>query len=186
MNRRINHLLAGCLALLLAPAYAQGPGKSVLGIELGARLLLPKCGAGGGTVTSQPCLSSDPVDRKAWGAEEHHVAVPVSAAPSYSRGDIRVVTVGGVVESVRIATWGIQSQDGALASLTGEYGKPTRIRRQKQAYSRTPAQFAEWDFAELSVRLHGSTGSIDWGLVEVSTNRYRKLVKDYEEGRAAK
>ena len=166
------------------PAAAQG--KSVLGIELESRFLLGECGAGGGAVTSKACVSAAPVVHKPWGAEEYLVAVPVTGTPSYVRGEIKVVTVKGFVESVQIGTWGIQSQDGVLAALTSQYGKPARLREQKQPLSRTPAQFADWELTDLSVRALGSTGSIDWGLIEVSTHRYRKLVSDYAARQPAK
>jgi len=35
--------------------------------------------------------------------------------------------------------------------------------------------------ADFAVKLDGSTGSIDWGLIEVSTYRYQTLVKNYEK-----
>jgi hypothetical protein len=89
--------------------------------------------------------------------------------------------VKGIVESVQIGTWGIQGQEGVLAALVSQYGKPTRSREQKQPLSRIPAQFADWDLSDVSVKLHGSTGSIDWGLIDVSTLRYRKLVSDHEQ-----
>jgi len=185
MKRAINMVFVCCLLVSAMPAPVAAQGKSVLGIELGSKFLLPGCGAGGGAVTSRPCVNADPVTRKPWGADEYHVAVPISGTPSYVRGELKVATVGGIVESVQIGTWGIQAQDGVLEALTRQYGKPTRTRQQKQPYSRTPARFAEWDLADISVRLHGSTGSIDWGLIEVSTRRYGKLVNEYEQRQSA-
>ena len=180
-----NGLFAACLLLSAMPAPAPAQDKTVLGIGLGSPLRLPKCGAGNGAMTSTTCVTSDPVERKAWGADEHHVAIPLSGAPPYARGEFKVVTVKGIVESVQIATWGIQSQSVALATLTGQYGKPARTRQQKLPLSRIPAEFAEWDLADLSINFQGSTGSIDWGLVDVSTPRYRRLVKDYEQRQPA-
>ena len=177
-------LAAACtlLGVMTAPAFAQG--QNVLGVELGSRFLLPDCGAGGGAVTSRACVTGEPVARKPWGADEYLVALPVAGTPSYVRGEIRVATVKGIVESVQIGTWGIQSQSGVLSALTGRYGKPARTREQKLALSRTPAQFADWELADFSVRLLGSTGSIDWGSIELSTHRYRKIVSDYEARQA--
>jgi len=174
-------LLLGYLLAVSFSAAAQG--KGILGIELGSRFLLPECGAGGGAVTSRACVSPDPVVRKPWGADEYRVALPISGTPSYVRGEIRVTTVQGIVESVQVGTWGIQSQDGVLSALTNQYGKPTRIREQKHPLSRTPARFAEWELADFSVKLEGSTGSIDWGSIEVASRRYLKLVTDYEQQR---
>jgi hypothetical protein len=172
-------LLAGCILLSATATLAAAQGRSVLGIELGSRFLLPECG-GGGTATSRACINSDPVVRKPWGAEEYHVALPIAGTPSYVRGELKVVTVKGVVESVQIGTWGIQGQGVVMSALTSQYGKPTRARQQKHPLSREPTQFADWDLADVSVKLLGSTGSIDWGLIEVSTHRYRKLVSEHE------
>jgi hypothetical protein len=41
-------------------------------------------------------------------------------------------------------------------------------------------------FPDLFVKLDGSLGSIERGLIEVSTLRYRKLVKDHEARQPAK
>jgi len=172
-------IFACALSALAAPLPVIGQAKGFLGVELGSRFLLPECGTGGGAVTSRACVSPDPVVRKSWGADEYRVALPIAGTPSYVRGEIKVATLQGMVESVQVGTWGIQSQDGVLAALTSQYGKPTRTREQKHPLSRTPARFAEWEFADFSVKLDGSTGSIDWGAIEVSTNRYRKLMVDH-------
>jgi hypothetical protein len=172
-------LLVACTLLAAAVPAVAAQGKSVLGIELGSRFLLPECG-GGGTATSRACINSDPVVRKPWGAEEYHVALPIAGTPSYVRGEVKVITVKGIVESVQVGTWGIQGQSLVLAALTSQYGKPTRARQQKHPLSKEPTQFADWDMADFSVRLHGSLGSIDWGLIDVSTHRYRKLLSEHE------
>lgn len=180
MRPTATFLLVAYTVLSAATSPAAAQGRSVLGIELGARFLLPECGAGGGAVTSRACVNGVPPVRKPWGAEEYHVALPIAGTPSYVRGEIKVVTVKGLVESVQIGTWGIQGQDGVLAALVSQYGKPTRTREQKQPLSRIPAQFADWELPDVSVKLYGSTGSIDWGLIEISTHRYRKLTSDHE------
>lgn len=90
--------------------------------------------------------------------------------------------IGGIVESIQIGTWGIQAQGAALEALTRKYGKPARARTQKlnALRSRFPTQYAEWDLEDFSVKLDGTTGSIDWGRIELTTYRYQKRVKDYE------
>jgi hypothetical protein len=168
------------MLLFMAAAPAAAQGRSVLGIELGSRFLLPECG-GGGTATSRACINNDPVVRKPWGADEYRVALPIAGTPSYVRGELKVVTVKGIVESVQIGTWGIQGQGVVMSALTTQYGKPTRARQQKHPLSREPAQFADWDLADVSVKFLGTTGSIDWGLIEVSTPSYRKLVAEHEQ-----
>ncbi len=188
LNPRFNthRLLIACLMLPVA-TFAAAPDKAILGIDLGSRLQLPECGAGSGTFTSRHCINGGLTNRKPWGADEHYVALPRTGVPPYVRGELKVITVQGIVESVQVGTWGLQAQSGALAALTGQYGKPTRTRQQKKAAnSRFAAQFDEWDLADFTVKLDGSTGSIDWGLIEVSTHRYLKLVKDYEQRQPAR
>lgn len=175
-------LLVACLLFTAAGAFAAESGKSVMGIALDSRFALPECGAGSGTLTSRLCVNGGVNNRKPWGAEEYYVALPRTGVPPYVRGELKVITVQGIVESVQVGTWGLASQSGALAALTSQYGKPSRTRQlKKAANSRFAPQIDEWDLADFSVRLDGSTGSIDWGLIEVSTHRYQKLVKDYEK-----
>ncbi len=186
-NILIHILLAGCLVLPVTTASAAAPGRTVMGIELGSRLHLPECGAGSGTFTSRLCINGGLTNRKAWGADEYYVALPRSGTPAYVRGELKVTTVQGIVESVQVGTWGLQAQSGALTALTSEYGKPTRTRQlKKKPNSRFAPQFDEWDLEDVTVKLDGSTGSIDWGLIEVSTHRYRKLVQDYEKRQPAR
>jgi len=171
--------------VLLGPAQAT-PDRTVLGIELGSRFLLPEC-AGSGAFTSRLCINGGLTKRKPWGADEYYVSLPRSGVPPYVRGELKVATIQGIVESVQVGTWGLQSQSGALAALTRQYGKPTRTAlKKKSANSRFAAQIAEWDLEDLSIKLDGSTGSIDWGLIEVSTPRYQKLVRDYEKRHPAR
>ena len=182
MTFNIRILLIVCLMLPLPTAFAAAQDKTVMGIELGSRFLLPDCGAGSGTFTSRLCINGSLTNRKPSGGDEYYVALPRSGVPPYVRGELKVITVQGIVESVQVGTWGLQAQSGALAALTSQYGKPTRTKElKKAANSRFAARFDEWDLADFSVKLDGSTGSIDWGLIEVSTYRYQKLVKDYEK-----
>jgi hypothetical protein len=178
----IHILLIGCLMLPVPIAFAATLDKTVMGIELGSRFVLPDCGAGSGTFTSRLCVNGSLTNRKPWGGDEYYVALPRSGVPPYVRGELKVIAVQGIVESVQVGTWGLQAQSGALAALTSQYGKPTRTRElKKAANSRFATRFDEWDLADFSVKLDGSTGSIDWGLIEVSTHRYQTLLKNYEK-----
>src|SRR5262245_42182345 len=132
MSSPLAVLLAGCLMLPVTAAAAPAADKTVMGVELGARFLLPEC-SGSSTLSSRLCINPRLTSRTAWGAEEYYVALPRSGVPSYVRGELKVLTVQGLVESVQVGTWGLQSQSGALSALTSQYGKPTRIREQKKA-----------------------------------------------------
>ena len=187
MRFNIPILLVACLMLPATTASAAAQDKTVMGIELGSRFLVPECGPGSGTLTSKLCINRALTDRKAWGADEYSVVLPRAGVPPYVRGELKVITVQGIVESVQVGTWGLEAQSGALAALTSQFGKPTRTRQlAKKPHSRFAAQFDEWDLEDFSVKLDGSTGSIDWGLIEVSTYRYQKLVKDYEKRQPAR
>ncbi|OGA48796.1 MAG: hypothetical protein A3G24_19725 [Betaproteobacteria bacterium RIFCSPLOWO2_12_FULL_62_13] len=183
MNLTRNILLVGCLLMRVTTMHAAAPDKMVLGVELGARFLVPTCSAGEISFSSRLCFNGALINHKAWGADEYYVSLPSAGTPPYVRGELRVSVVNGIVESVQIGTWGIQAQGGALAALTKQYGEPTRARKQMQnaLRSRFPTRFAEWDLRDFSVKFDGTTGSIDWGRIEVTTHRYRKLVKDYEQ-----
>ena len=175
------YLLSFCLMLASAVASAAALDRTVMGVEVGSRFLLAEC-SGSGTFSARHCIKPELTNRKPWGADEYYVALPRTDVPPYVRGELRVATIQGVVESVQVGTWGLQSQGGALAALTRQFGKPTRFREaKKSAHSRFGAQFAEWDLEDIWVKLDGSSGSIDWGLIEVSTQRYHKLVSDYEK-----
>jgi hypothetical protein len=179
--------LAVCLILSMTSAWTAGSDRNVMGIELGSRLALPDCGAGSGTMTSKLCVNGSMSNRKPWGADEHYVAMPRAGVPPYVRGELKVATVQGIVESIQVGTWGLQSQSGAIAALTEKYGKPTRTQKLKKSpHSRITPEIDEWDLGDYSVRLDGSTGSIDWGLIEVSSVRYQTLVKDYEKRQPAR
>jgi hypothetical protein len=163
-------------------ASAAPADKMVLGIELGTRFVVPTCSAREVTVSGRLCFNGDMIDRKTWGADEYYVSIPSAGTPPYVRGELKVSVLDGIVESVQIGTWGIEAQWAALASFTKKYGEPTRRHQQMQPglRSRLPAQFAEWDFEDFSIRIDGTTGSIDWGRIEVTTHRYLKRIKDYE------
>ena len=172
-------LIAGCLLLTALAEPAAARDKTVLGLEIGAPFRVEACGAGDGAFPARRCYRGAPKHHKAWGASEYLVTLPSAGTPAYVRGDIKVFVIAGVVESVQIGTWGIEAQPGALTALTQKYGTPTRAVEEKVRgmRSRFPTHYVEWDFADFSVKYDGTTGSIDWGRIAVSTHRYRKLVE---------
>jgi hypothetical protein len=179
---RYSRLLVGCLIAWTTLATAAAKDKLVLDIEVGARFAVPACNLQESKLP-RLCFDGAAIKRLVTGADEYRLIIPKKETPPYVRGEIRVAVLKSIVESVSIATWGIQSQELALAAFTKKYGAPTRARREKQKglRSRTPSQFAEWDLAEISVKLDGTLRSIDWGRVEVITHRYRRMIKDAEK-----
>jgi hypothetical protein len=176
-------LLAAWLLIWALAGPAAARDKTVLGLEIGAQFRVPACGPGDGAFPARPCFKGAPIHHQAWGTNEYQVTLPSAGTPAYVRGDIKVFVIAGLVESVQIGTWGIEAQPGALASLTRKYGEPTRATQQKVKgmRSRFPTQYVEWDFGDFSVKYDGTTGSIDWGRITVSTHRYRKLLEAREK-----
>jgi hypothetical protein len=174
-------LLAVTVGVLAGSVAARD--KTVLGLEIGAQFRVPACGPGDGVFPSRHCYRGAPIHHKAWAANEYQVTLPSAGTPAYVRGDIKVFVIAGLVESVQISTWGIEAQPGTLTSLTQKYGEPTRATQQKLKgmRSRFPTHYVEWDFSDFSVKYDGTTGSIDWGRIVVSTHRYRKLLEAREK-----
>jgi len=179
-------LLHACLLLSAGSAIAATPERVVLGVTLNAPFALPACALREVTIASRICFNPAMINRKDWGAEEYFVSIPVRGTPPFVRGEIGVYVVGGIVEAVKIGTWGIQGQAGALADLKKTYGEPTRAwqeHRHRQR-SRFPSLFAEWDISDVWVRLDGTTATIDWGSIEIQTRRYQKRIAAFEKGAA--
>ncbi|MGQ0749472.1 MAG: hypothetical protein ACT4PS_02960 [Betaproteobacteria bacterium] len=173
--------LVVCLLVPLTTPHAAAPDRMILGIELGTRFVVPPCEAKEVSVSARLCFNRASIDRKAWGAEEYYVSIPSAGTPPYVRGELRVSVIKGIVESIQVGTWGIQAQGGALEALTRKYGAPTRARKQTHnaLRSRFPTQYAEWEREDFTVKLDGTTGSIDWGRIELTTRRYQVLVKGH-------
>ncbi len=168
--------------LAAAPAFAQD--RSVFGVELGARFNQPECGPGVGSYPVKRCFKETAAAAKAWGGREYHVYLPSAGTPAYVRGELIVSVIDGIVESVHINTWGFEAQHGAIAALKKQFGEPTRVSLKtgrNASRTRNRAQVAEWDFSDFTVTFDGVTGSIDWGLIKVSTHRYTKLMGEYEK-----
>ena len=170
------------LAAAVVPAVAQD--RTVFGMELGARFNLPKCGPGEGSYPARRCFNGTSAAPEAWGGHEYRVFLPSAGTPAYVRGELIVSVIDGIVESVHINTWGFEAQHGALSALKKQYGEPTRASLktgQSASRSRNRARLVEWVFSDFSVTFDGVTGSIDWGLIKVSTHRYTNLMNDYEK-----
>lgn len=180
ITNRFRSFAVGVLLLaVMAPACAQD--KMVLGIELGAPFRMPACKTGETATASRLCFKDAMPNHKVPGVQEYVVANTTKALP-YMRGDIHVMVLEGRVESVQVGTWGIDAQDNALKALSNQYGPPARTWRDrpKGLRARIATLYADWELRDFSVRLHGSVGSIDWGRVDASTHRYRKLVEGQE------
>ncbi len=168
------------LAAAVMPAAAQD--RMVFGMEIGARFSVPQCAPREGSYPARRCFKESAAAAKAWEGYEYHVYLPSAGTPAYVRGELIVSVIDSIVESVHINTWGFEAQHGAFTALKKQFGEPTRVsfKAGQNAYrSRYQAQSAEWDFSDFTVTYDAVTGSIDWGLIKVSTHRYTKLMNDY-------
>lgn len=181
----LRHLLSAfCLfsfCLAVAAASAADPAKTLFGVELGTRFLFPACARGEDTMTRRHCYSEALTAQTSWNATEYHVFYPRTEPAPYARGEMVLAVINGNIEAIHIHTWGIEGQGTALEALTKKYGPPARSYTEKiKAHrSRYPSRFAEWEFQDFSVRLDGTTSTIDWGRITLATHRYRQLAKNH-------
>lgn len=168
----------------IAAATAES-AKTMIGVELGSRFTIPPCARGEETLTKRHCYVAAQTNKTPWGAEEHHVYYPSAAPIPYARGELVVEVLSGVIEAIKINTWGIEGQYSALEALTKKYGPPTRERREKMKSQRArlPVVYAEWELTDFSAKLDGITSTFDWGRITLATHRYRKLVAAHAPAR---
>lgn len=184
----LRHLLPVLLLLVPAAASAADPAKTLFGIELGARFAIPACVRGEDATTGRHCHDAASVAVMPWGAHRYQVFYPRdnAAKPApWARGEMAVDVVDGVIEAIHVNTWGIQGQGTALEAMTEKYGPPARLRSEKiKAHrSRFPSKFAEWELGDFTVRLDGTTTTIDWGRITLESRRYRKMTTPFDGAR---
>lgn len=179
--KTLRHLLITTVLLVSTVTHAADPAKTMFGVELGTRFAIPPCARGEDTMAKRYCYAEALTAKTAWGSEERHVFYPRAETVPWARGEMVVDVANGVIEAIYINTWGIEAQTIAIDEMTKKYGSPTRNRTEKikGLRSRWPTKYAEWDLKDFSVRLDGTTGSIDWGRVTLATQRYDKLRQDY-------
>lgn len=181
--KTFRHLLI--TALLLGPTFfaavthAADSAKTMFGVELGSRFTIPACARGEDTMAKRYCHAEALSAKTAWGSQEHHVFYPRAETVPWARGEMIVDVSNGVIEAIHINTWGIEAQTLALDAMTLKYGPPARSRSEKikGLRSRWPTKYAEWDLRDFSVKLDGTTGSVDWGRVTLATPRHQSMRK---------
>lgn len=178
---RFRHLLFALLLPLALQAQAADPAKTLFGIELGTRFTIPPCGRGEEAMARSHCYSEAQNARTPWGTDERHVHYPRTEPAPYARGELVVELFDGMIEVIHVNTWGIEGQGPALDALTRKYGPPTRSRTEKiKAHrARIPSLFAEWDFRDFSLRLQGTTTTIDWGRITLATRRHSQRLAEH-------
>lgn len=177
--KTIRHLLIATLLLASTCTHAADPAKTMFGVELGSRFTIPACARGEDTMAKRYCYAEALSAKTTWGSEEHHVFYPRAETVPWARGEMIVDVANGIIEAIHVNTWGIEAQSLALEAMTKKYGPPSRSRAEKikGLRSRWPTKYAEWDLKDFSVRLDGTTGSVDWGRVTLATPRHQKMRK---------
>lgn len=180
----LRHLLFATFLVFCNAANAADPARTIFGVELGTRFLIPPCARGEDALTSRLCYNETQITKTPWGTEEHRVFYPRPDVVPWARGELLVETAAGFIEAIHVNTWGIQSQGSAIDAMTQKYGPPARTRSEKipGQRSRYPTRYAEWDLKGFNVRLDGTTSTIDWGRITLATDRYRKLRKSQPGG----
>lgn len=174
----LRHLLYVIILLLPYTAGAADSARTMFGVELGSRFTIPPCASGEDTMTSRLCHNKTQIVKKPWGTDEYRVFYPRPEVVPWARGELLVETAAGVIEAIHINTWGIQAQGSALEALTKKYGPPARTRSEKirGQRSRYPSKFAEWDLDGYSVKLDGTTSTVDWGRITLATRQHQQRV----------
>lgn len=179
--KTLRHLLIITILLGSTVTHAADPAKIMFGIELGARFSIPPCARGEDTMAKRYCYAEALTAKTAWGSEERHVFYPRAETVPWARGEMIVDVANSIIEAIHVNTWGIEAQTIAIDEMTKKYGPPTRHRTEKikGLRSRWPTKYAEWDLGNFSVRLDGTTGSVDWGRVTLATHGYSKRIKSH-------
>lgn len=183
--KTLRHLLIIAILSGSMAVHAADPAKTIFGVELGTRFSIPPCARGEDTMTRRHCYAESLTVKTAWGSEERHVFYPRTETVPWARGEMVVDVANGIIEAIHVNTWGIEAQTMAIDEMTKKYGPPTRHRTEKikGLRSRWPTKYAEWDLKDFSVRLDGTTGSVDWGRLTLLTQRHQKMSGNHASGR---
>ena len=185
----MKYLLVFLIIVLPAIAFAQ-PDMSLLGIKIGEPLSLPDCNRHELRNTKQMCAFTDEPTQKAWGSSDIAIFVPSDNTHNFMRyGSLGVSILNGNVESVAFSTNGASVQDEVFQMLKEKYGRPTHFRKipvQNAFGAKYVSYEAEWVFPDLRVTFSGISSDINWGVVEASTRKFEKIMKDWKDQSAAR
>lgn len=178
------------LTFFCCMSYAEAAEFSVFGIYIGKPIDLPDCEQDGKMDLlnlKSACILGKKTFKKAWGADDVSFAYPEEALPPYVKGlsmGLGAELIDGNVESIAFGTNGESVQDAVLSDLKKKFGKPTSFRKvplQNRFNAKTIGLEARWHKNGINVEFNGIEDDIDWGRVEISTDKYQKLYKDWEK-----
>jgi hypothetical protein len=170
--------------------YAVAADLSVFGINIGKPLDLPDCEQDGKMDLlniKSACVIGKNTIKKAWGTDDVSFAFPQEALPSYVKSlsmGLGAELIDGNVESIAFGTNGESVQDDVFSDLKKKFGKPTSFRKvplQNRFNVKVIGLEARWHKNGIYVEFNGIEDSIDWGRVEISTDKYLKVYKDWEK-----
>jgi hypothetical protein len=163
-------MLSAFLATLAGTAYA---APTVLGVEVGAPMALPRCDLSGSLIVKEDCQTP-----AAHGGNLEIVLSDASTAKvSFVRHAEAVVDDQKVVTALIVRTSGVYSQDEVMRALIAKFGKPQadRIERPRDRLTSTfKGVRAHWERDGLIVTFDSAVGGLDDGEVAVMTPAYAK------------
>ena len=162
-------ILSAVLATLAGAAQA---APTVLGVEVGASMSLPRCDLSNSLVVKQDCQTP--------AAHGDNVEIVLSDATTVRAGFVRhaeAVVANDIVSALIVRTSGVYSQDEVMHALTARFGKPRayRIERPRDRLTSTfKGVRARWELDGLIVTFDSAVGSLDNGELEIMTPAYAK------------
>jgi hypothetical protein len=160
------------LSVFLASlAGAASAAPSVLGVEVGAPMTLPKCDLSRSLIVKEDCQTA--------AAHGGNVEIVLSDATTAHAGFVRhaeaVIDDDDVVTALIVGTSGVYSQDEVMHTITARFGKP-RTYRIERPRNRLTSTFkgvrARWERGGLIVTFDSAAGSLDNGELKIMTPTY--------------
>ena len=175
----------------MAASLAPAPTTAVMGVELGKPLTIAECMYHGKSKrpggylsefdtknTLRPCyqvkdryLVEKPASQIAAGVVEVKLLLGNTPA-GIDWNKITGTLIDGALHELRIGTTGVRDQEAVLYQLKAKFNVPTDA-KVEQVQNRMGATFsavdASWRFSDLSIQFYGLLGSIDKGLILLST-----------------
>ncbi|MDP9421360.1 MAG: hypothetical protein M3Q19_00750 [Pseudomonadota bacterium] len=178
----------------LALAGASGPSAPTLfGLEFGKPVSLPTCPRarlpGGGVSEflyeqrpSQTCHEPEIQLRDApW--RRGSINFPLNAVPLIMRGNTGfTLIVGGKLEGIDIDTLSHNNTNAIIRELTGKFGKPTSVIRDKAVVAgiALPSVVATWRLPAITVTYTNINDDLDAGRLLVETPVMQRLRRQNE------
>jgi hypothetical protein len=158
---------------LVTLASAAQAAPTVLGVEVGAPMTLPRCDLSHSLIVKEDCQTA-----AAHGANlEIVLSDATTRQASFVRHAEAMVDDQAVVTALIVRTTGVYSQDEVMRALIAKFGRPQahRIDRPRDRLTSTfKGVRARWERDGLIVTFDSAVGGLDDGEVAVMTPAYAK------------